>query len=53
MQAAENDLNPFYYLDDDHDDFDAGRESRRNASEPMFAYASDLSGMFAKLRDHS
>ena len=52
MQNAEFDLNPFYYLDDDHDDYDRGHESRRIDSKSMFAYAYDMSEIFEKLIGH-
>ena len=53
MQNAENDLNPFYYLDDDHDDYNRGNDSRRRDSKSMFAYAYDLREMFENLIGHN
>ena len=53
MQNAEFDLNPFYYLDDDHDDYDRGHESRRiDSKSSMFAYTYDMSEIFEKLIGH-
>ena len=50
MQTAENDLNPFYYLDDELDGFDNAHEEMEDEKrKSRFAYAHDLSEMFKKL----